>query len=83
MIVTGLLLFLQGIFVLLYTILPSGTYLSGVSTGVQWVYAQAMGFNWLFPVSYILGILGIIVTVELFFFTWHSIRFIIRIVRGA
>lgn len=82
MITTGLLVFITGFFNLLANVLPSGNYFSNLNSAVSWLYNTMYGLNWLAPIDTIISILGLIVTIELFFFLWYSISWFIRLVRG-
>lgn len=82
MIATGLLIFVTGFLNLLSALLPSGNYFTNLNSAVSWLYNTMYGLNWLAPIDTIISILGLIVTIELFFFLWNGITWFIRLLRG-
>lgn len=84
MITSGLIALFSTILWYFLGFLPEGSSLpTAIVNGFTMIFETAAGFNWLFPVTTLISILGWILAVEFGLLAWRSVNWIIRLIRGG
>jgi len=81
--IVGFLIKLFAAFVsFLIGLLPVVAFPSGIATAITTVMGYVNALSWLFPVSTLITVLGIMITYEIGIFTFKFTRWLIHLIRG-